>query len=83
MGTQSRNPPLRSNTPRSLDLKRWTNDIDPATIPDAVLKTERARRNALKRESYSGGMYWKQHNPDTPRCRCLKCMELRGKRITR
>ncbi len=59
-------------------MKRWTKDIDPATIPDEVLKAERARRNARKRASYSGGKYWKQHNPDTPRCRCRDCMRQRS-----
>ena len=52
-----------------MKVKRWTKDIDPSTIPDSVLKGERARRNALKRASYSGGVYWKRHNPDTPRCK--------------
>ena len=58
-------------------MKAWSDNIDPATIPDAVLKTERARRNAAKRTSYSGGIYWKQHNPDTTRCRCQRCMNQR------
>jgi len=40
-------------------VKRWTEDIDPASIPGAVLKSERARRKAAKRISYSGGIYWK------------------------
>jgi hypothetical protein len=30
-----------------------------------------------KRKSYSGGIYWKQHNPDTTRCRCRDCMRAR------
>jgi hypothetical protein len=58
-------------------MKRWTDDIDPATIPEHVLKSERARRNALKRTNYTGGIYWKHHNPDTPRCRCRACMKKR------
>ena len=57
----------------------WTDDIDPATIPDEVLKAERARRNALRRASYTGGIYWKRHNPDTPRCRCEQCMAARSR----
>ena len=44
---------------------------------DDVLKSERARRNAVKRTSYSGGIYWKRHNPDTLRCRCEQCMARR------
>ena len=58
-------------------MKSWTPNIDPATIPDDVLKSERARRNAAKRASYSGGIYWKQHNPETSRCRCERCMARR------
>jgi len=59
-------------------MKRWTDDIDPSTIPEEILKSERARRNAAKRTSYSGGVYWKRHNPDTPRCRCHACMRRRA-----
>jgi hypothetical protein len=55
-------------------MRSWAPDIDPATIPDSVLKTERARRNAAKRGSYSGGAFWKAHNPQTSRCRCQECM---------
>jgi hypothetical protein len=29
--------------------------IDPATIPDDVLKSERARRNSAKRSTFAGG----------------------------
>jgi len=61
-------------------LKQWTDNIDPATIPDQVLKSERARRNnALRTGKYTGGKYWKEHNPDTPRCRCHECMDRREK----
>jgi hypothetical protein len=63
-------------------MKSWNDSIDPSTIPDAVLKTERARRNAAKRTSYSGGILWKQHNPDTPRCRCATCTGRREKRAS-
>src|SRR5262249_43973445 len=58
-------------------MRRWTKDIDPSTIPDAVLKSERARRNAMKRKSYTGGVFWKKHNPNTSRCRCSDCMHRR------
>ena len=58
-------------------MRSWAASIDPATIPDDVLKSERARRNAVKRTSYSGGIYWKRHNPDTLRCRCEQCMARR------
>lgn len=36
-------------------MKRWTDQIDPKSIPDAVLLSERARRNAAKRVAPSGG----------------------------
>ncbi len=52
-------------------------DTDPATIPDDVLKRERARRNAGKRKTYSGGIVWGKHNPNTSRCRCLECSKKR------
>ena len=65
-----------------MHLKPWTDNIDPSTIPDDVLKTERARRNALKRTTYTGGIYWKAHNPDTPRCRCKQCMTKRAARAS-
>jgi hypothetical protein len=58
-------------------VKAWSHSIAPATIPDGVLKSERARRNASKRTSHSGGVYWKRHNPDTTRCRCERCMSRR------
>lgn len=34
---------------------QWSPRIDPSTIPDAILKLERARRNAGKRITMSGG----------------------------
>jgi hypothetical protein len=59
------------------NLLPWHDGIDPATIPDEILKTERGRRNALKRHSYKGGVYWKQHNPAVAYCRCKACMRRR------
>jgi hypothetical protein len=38
------------------DLRAWTDDVDPATIPDEVLRSERARRNNALRRSKSGGV---------------------------
>ena len=35
-------------------MKTWTDDIDPCTIPDSVLKSERARRNAGRRKRKAG-----------------------------
>src|SRR4051794_38734228 len=58
-------------------MRPWSDDIDPATIPDEVLKSERARRNALLRRTYTGGIYWNEHNPNTRRCRCMECMQAR------
>jgi len=59
-------------------LKQWTDDIDPHSIPDHVVASENGRRNALKRTNYTGGVYWKKHKPDYPRCRCVRCMKKRG-----
>jgi len=59
-------------------VKPWNNDIDPTTIPEDVFKSEMGRRNALKRHSYTGGVFWKKHNPNTTRCRCHKCMKKRS-----
>ena len=58
-------------------LRVWTADIDPATIPDEVIVRERARRNALKRKTYTGGVVWARHNPDVPGCRCQRCIHRR------
>src|SRR5215467_7055542 len=64
-------------------LRTWTNDIDPTTIPDDVLKSERARRNNLLRRTHSGGSVWGTHNPDTKRCRCERCNQKRERRRER
>jgi hypothetical protein len=67
----------------------WTKDIDPATIPVDVLVSQlervpyeailslRGRKNVAKRTTYTGGIYWAKHNPDTKRCRCRMCMKKR------
>ena len=68
---------FRGLNQKGATLKSWSANIDPATIPDEVLKSERARRNALKRESYTGGVFWRRHNPKTPRCRFESCMKKR------
>lgn len=36
-------------------MRRWSDDIDPKTIPHAVLKREWARRNSLKRVNFGAG----------------------------
>ena len=41
--------------------------------PDQILRSGRARRNARKRQSYSGGVCWANHNYGTSRCRCKAC----------
>jgi len=51
-------------------MKTWTDTIDPATIPDEVLLAERARRNSLRRATFTGG-----RNGGRPRkaYTCEKC----------
>lgn len=36
-------------------MRSWSDTIDPATIPDAVLHSESARRRAAKRKTYGAG----------------------------
>lgn len=36
-------------------MRRWSNDIDPQTIPESVLRREWARRNSLKRTRFGAG----------------------------
>lgn len=62
-----------------LSLRSWTDDINPATIPDAVIASENARRNARKRKSYTGGIEWARHNPKVKNCRCKRCNERRAR----
>ena len=56
----------------------WTPEIL-AQIPDDLLFSERQRRRARQRTTYTGGVYWVKHNPDVPQCRCRKCMARREK----
>jgi hypothetical protein len=60
-------------------VKKWDDRIDPATIPDEVIVSENARRNARKRQSYTGGGVWAKHNPDVANCRCKACNTRRAK----
>jgi hypothetical protein len=60
-----------------MDLRPCTPDIDPAGILDDVVVSENARRNARKRQSYSGGVYWQKHNPEAHACRCVRRMDKR------
>jgi hypothetical protein len=55
----------------------WTPELL-ASIPDELLHSEAARRRGRKRQTYTGGVYWKQHNPDVPNCRCARCMTNRA-----
>jgi hypothetical protein len=64
---------------REKRLRPWTPDIDPATIPDEVLRSIWAARSARMRKSYSGGTVWSRHNPDVPGCRCARCIARREK----
>ena len=54
----------------------WTPEIL-AHIPDEVMLSERQRRRARLRTTYTGGLYWEKHNPETSRCRCKDCMQRR------
>ncbi len=36
-------------------MRRWSNNLDPKTIPDSVLKREWGRRNSLKRRRFGAG----------------------------
>jgi hypothetical protein len=58
-------------------IKRWTPGFDMSTVPEDVFNSEKARRNAGKRKSYSGGVAWNTHRPDYSRCRCAMCMATR------
>ncbi len=63
--------------PRPKKLKRWTSDIDPATIPDQVLMSERGRRNALKVKHRPGSVVWAKHSTKIAGCRCQRCIDKR------
>jgi hypothetical protein len=58
-------------------MKPWTDNIDPASIPDHIVASEAGKRNARKRKSYTGGVYWAEHNPDVGNCRCVSCTRRR------
>lgn len=58
---------------------KWTDRIDPATIPDDVIASENARRNARKRQSYTGGLEWAKHNAAVKNCRCKRCNARRAR----
>jgi hypothetical protein len=55
----------------------WSAEWDLSSVPDDVLQSEMSRRNARKRKSYTGGVLWAKHNPDTKRCRCARCTKKR------
>ena len=58
---------------------KWTPNFDITSVPDEILLSEAGRRNGAKRQTYTGGIFWKKHNPNTSRCRCQKCMAKREK----
>jgi hypothetical protein len=39
----------------TLSKRKWSDDIDPATIPDEVLTSEWARRRAARRKTFGAG----------------------------
>jgi len=63
----------------AVKLRPYNENWDLGTIPEDALKSEWARRNAKKRKSYTGGIYWAKHKPKWPGCRCHKCMDRRAK----
>lgn len=46
----------------------WRNTIDPATIPDEVIRRERARRNNALRKTFGGGHGRPKILRTCPRC---------------
>jgi hypothetical protein len=60
-------------------MKAWSENIDPATIPDDVLKSERARRNSLRRQTFSGGHEGGRPRSAGPRCPCGAMTAARAK----
>ena len=61
--------------PDKAEWQYWKPQLEP--VPMKVLLMEVNSRRGKLRASYTGGVYWKTHNPDTPRCRCKKCMDKR------
>lgn len=48
-------------------MRPWSNSIDPATIPEDILRSEWARRNSGKRKTFGAG----PGRPRiAPRCAC-------------
>jgi hypothetical protein len=64
-----------------------TNDMKPIvwtyelldTIPKDLLLSYLQAQRARKRKTYTGGVFWKKHNPAVANCRCAKCMNRRAK----
>jgi hypothetical protein len=50
------------------------------SIPDDVFQSEYGRRNNARRATKSGGKIWGHHNPESPRCRCVKCNTARARK---
>src|SRR5262245_12091848 len=58
-------------------MRVWTPTFDMTSIPEDVFKSEDRRRKSMMRKTFSGGVVWGEHNPDTPRCRCAACTSKR------
>ena len=58
-------------------MRTYSDTFDMSSVPDDVLRSEWARRNARKRSSYTGGVVWAKHNPDFNGCRCQRCIDKR------
>lgn len=63
-------------------MREYSDTFDMSTIPDDVLRSEWARRNARKRASYTGGVVWAKHNPAVAYCRCAQCIAKRAAKLS-
>lgn len=55
----------------------WTPDFDMDSIPMDIFWSHVQRVRANMRTTYSGGVVWGKHNPNTSRCRCKACNKRR------
>jgi hypothetical protein len=53
-------------------MRPWSDSIDPSTIPDAVLLSERARRNSGRRQTHGAGTGRPRIPRPCPRCGAIQ-----------